>query len=164
MNLKHKMFNLSLYYIMINTYQLLSMEKLQTALKLTNLKVTTDRLELLKILQEKAKPTSIAELHTIASRRNPNLNLTTVYRNMETMEEVGLVQKFNFGENQFLYELRNEQDHHHHLVCSNCRKIIDLEKTFRESFFDQVERSHGFKVISHNFEIFGLCSECQTKI
>lgn len=140
------------------------MEKLQTALKLNNLKVTTDRLELLKILQENAKPTSIAELHTIASRRNPNLNLTTVYRNMETMEEVGLVQKFNFGENQFLYELRNEQGHHHHLVCSNCKNIIDLEKTFRESFLDQVERRHGFKVTSHNFEIFGLCSECQAKI
>ncbi len=90
-------------------------------------------------------------------------DLATVYRSIRLLEAMGMVKRFDFGDGTARYELLAEGDsgHHHHLVCTRCAEIVELDECSLLELEERIAARNGFKAITHKLEFFGLCPECQ---
>lgn len=106
-------------------------------------------------------PLSSKEIHV--SLTDSECNLVTVYRVLHLLEKLELVQRFDLGDGVARYELRppDGQDHHHHLVCRRCAKVIELEECDLAEVERRVAAHSGFARVSHRLEFFGFCPACQ---
>jgi Fur family ferric uptake transcriptional regulator len=87
----------------------------------------------------------------------------TVYRTMKLLSESGVVQEHKFGDGFTRYELSDEDAHHDHLVCLECKKIIEFEEPQIEALQDKIARRYGFLVRAHKHEMYGVCADCQKR-
>ncbi len=92
-----------------------------------------------------------------------NCDLATIYRSMHMLETMGMVKRFDFGDGIARFELLREGDdgHHHHLVCTNCSEVIEIEECFTVELEQKIATRSGFKGVTHKLEFFGICPECQ---
>jgi Fur family ferric uptake transcriptional regulator len=104
---------------------------------------------------------SVEELWARVRQLDQRVSVATVYRTMKLLSESGLAQARNFGDGQTRYEAAVGRDHHDHLICTRCSAIIEFENDQIERMQDLVARKHGFKVVSHKMELYGLCRNCQ---
>lgn len=102
---------------------------------------------------------SAQELHDLLKQRGENVGLTTVYRTLQTLAEVGEVDVLRTGEGESVYR-RCSRGHHHHLVCRVCGRAVEVEGPAVERWADKVAAEHGFVDVSHTVEIFGVCPAC----
>lgn len=86
--------------------------------------------------------------------------LTTVYRSLETLLKLQLVQGVSL-EGEKSYESIAPGEHHHHLICMSCHESIHLDECFVDDMRSRIEGRHGFEVRRHVLELFGLCPDCQ---
>ena len=108
-----------------------------------------------------SEPMTADDIFMRAHTLGETLSLSTVYRICEKLAQRGIVCKTTFsGDAKARYEYHSE-DHHHHAVCTGCRRIIPIDDCpFGE--FDKLLRSkYGFDVKSHSLEIYGLCGSCK---
>ena len=130
---------------------------------------TVPREEIFNLLVRTQQHLSAKEVYATLNPANPAIGLTTVYRTLDLLDRAGLVRKINAGDGQVRYEYRrgHESDHHHHLICSNCGKILnyrDFEKEELElvrKTEDILANKFGFLIREHNIEFLGLCPECR---
>lgn len=104
---------------------------------------------------------SVEELWAKVRKSDPRVSVATVYRTMKLLGESGLAHARNFGDGQTRYEAALGREHHDHLICKSCAKIIEFENGRIEQLQDHVAKRHGFKVTAHKMELYGLCRECQ---
>ena len=92
-----------------------------------------------------------------------NCDLVTVYRSMHMLETMEMVKRFDFGDGIARFELLREGDdgHHHHLVCTNCSEVIEIEECFTVELEQKIAARSGFKGVTHKLEFFGICPGCQ---
>lgn len=123
-------------------------------------KITKVRSALVEILGKTSTPLSITELITKLKSHGLNPNKTTVYREIEFLNKLGVAEGVDFGEGKKRYE--SSADHHHHIICVNCKKVTDIhmEKDI-ESFNAKIAKDAGYKPAGHSLEFFGLCENCQ---
>ena len=90
-------------------------------------------------------------------------DLATVYRAMQLLESLEIVKRFDFGDGIARYELLRDGDdgHHHHLVCTRCAGIVEIEDCFSRELEEQVASRNGFTAVTHRLEFFGVCPACQ---
>jgi Fur family ferric uptake transcriptional regulator len=124
-------------------------------------KVTGPRQAILEILRREARPLSAREI--FRAMPEGDCDLATVYRSMHLLERMGMVKRFHFGQGGARFELLPEGDdgHHHHLVCTQCAHIVELEECFPEALQKRIASRSGFKAVTHKLEFFGLCPRCQ---
>jgi Fe2+ or Zn2+ uptake regulation protein len=124
-------------------------------------RLTGPRQAILARLRAAEHPLSSKEIH--ASLPGHECNLVTVYRSLHLLERLELVQRFDLGDGVARYELRHPggPDHHHHLVCRRCAKVIELEECDLAEFERRVAAHSGFARVSHRLEFFGFCPTCQ---
>ncbi len=101
----------------------------------------------------------------------PSIGLTTIYRTLDILVNIGLVFKFDFGDGRARYELiegpKGIKRHHHHLICNGCGRIIDYstalkeEKAFIENVESKLSRKYNFNIRSHIIQFYGLCESCR---
>jgi Fur family transcriptional regulator, ferric uptake regulator len=87
--------------------------------------------------------------------------LTTVYRSIETLLKLELVQAVSLGQGEKSFEYVEPGRHHHHLICTSCSNSIHLDSCFVEDICSKIEKHHDFTVRAHVLELFGVCLECQ---
>jgi Fur family ferric uptake transcriptional regulator len=112
---------------------------------------------------------SAKEIHASLYSLYPGIGLTTVYRTLELLHRLGFVQKTSARDGQSRYELRSrdQKDHHHHLICTKCGRIIDYRDFVREELElvrkteDALAKKHNFHIQDHNIEFLGLCEKCR---
>ena len=125
-------------------------------------KMTGPRQAILKILHEHPHPLSSRELFS----RLPEgeCDLATIYRSLHMLESMGMVKRFDFGDNIARYELMETEDdgHHHHLVCKQCAVVIEIEACFPREWEEQIARENGFGGVTHKLEFFGFCPRCNS--
>lgn len=121
------------------------------------LKSTTARIAVLDHLEKQNNPIDVL---TIVENLNSQADQATIYRILEVLTDKGIVNRLEFGEGKYRYEI-NDSDHHH-LVCSNCGNIEDIEDKFMEDFELEIKNKKGFLVKSHSLEFFGVCRSCQS--
>ncbi|GAA0450301.1 transcriptional repressor [Streptomyces stramineus] len=108
---------------------------------------------------EHATPDSIL---TEVRRTAGGVNISTVYRTLELLEELGLVSHAHLGHGAPTYHLA-DRHHHIHLVCRDCTDVIEADLSVAEPFTDQLRRTFGFETDMKHFAIFGQCGKCSAK-
>ena len=107
---------------------------------------------------------SIEDLLERMRHTDPKVRQATVYRTMKLLAKCGLAEPRQFGDGHTRYEPMHDHDEHHdHLICTSCGKIIEFIDTQIEHLQDRVATEHGFLVTHHKMELYGLCAECQAK-
>lgn len=106
------------------------------------------------------KPVSAQEIYDFLKKQKEEVDLTSVYRNLELMNQSDIVNVILFGEGKKRYELKNKKEHHHHFVCEKCGDVKDVEMR-EENLIANIKNNGGFLIKKHNLEFFGLCPDCQ---
>jgi Fur family ferric uptake transcriptional regulator len=102
---------------------------------------------------------SAQELHDLLRRQGENVGLTTVYRTLQSLAEAGQVDVLRTDDGESMYR-RCSAGHHHHLVCRQCGRAVEVAGPAVERWADQVAAAHGFTDVTHTVEIFGRCPDC----
>lgn len=125
----------------------------------SGLKATRQRDLIVRAFFESAGHISAEELYRLVKRRDPRIGLVTVYRTLKLLREAGLAEERQFGEGHALYEISRE--HHDHLICTNCGKIVEFANDTIEVLQEEVAKQYGFTILAHKHELYGLCTTCQ---
>lgn len=91
------------------------------------------------------------------------IGLTTVYRTLQSLSELGEVDALRSEDGETIYRRCELGQHHHHLVCRSCGWSIELASDEIERWAEASARSHGFSAVTHEVEIFGLCGGCSPR-
>ena len=103
---------------------------------------------------------SAQEIHAWLRDNASPVGLTTVYRTLQALADAREVDALRTAEGETLYRRCASNAHHHHLVCRQCGRTLEVEGPAVESWADQVAIQHGFADVSHTLEIFGTCRAC----
>ena len=103
---------------------------------------------------------STQELYRKLHERGESVSLATTYRILQSMAEDGLVDVLRNGEGEAVYRRCAVTGHHHHLLCRNCGKAVEVEAPAVETWAARTAAEHGFTEVAHTVEIYGLCPEC----
>lgn len=128
----------------------------QKLLKNSGLKITQSRMAVLDLLEKQRKP---MDVFSIVEDLSKKADQATIYRVLEVFTKKGIINRLDFGEGKYRYEL--QESHHHHMVCTNCGAIKDVPGDFLGRFEKEIRNKEGFLVKSHSLEFFGLCLQCQ---
>ncbi|MBN2737244.1 MAG: transcriptional repressor [Spirochaetales bacterium] len=133
------------------------------------IRLTPAREEVVNILTATDEHLSAEDIFFRIHSKDPSIGLTTVYRTLELFEQNNIVTKFEFGHGRAKFELSEEfshKKHHHHLVCTKCRKIIDYsdflneEQEYVEKTERGLENKYAFKINCHIIHFYGICGDC----
>ncbi len=102
---------------------------------------------------------SAQQLHLVLRNRGSTIGLATVYRALADLASTGEADSLQSQEGELLYRACTT-DHHHHLICKNCGKTVEIEASEVEAWAEKVSKQHGFREPAHMVEIFGLCEDC----
>jgi Fur family transcriptional regulator, ferric uptake regulator len=105
---------------------------------------------------------SAQDLHALLRQRGDNVGLTTVYRTLQALADAGEVDVLRADDGEAVYR-RCSSGHHHHLVCRQCGRTVEVEGPAVERWAERVAREHGFVEVSHTVEVFGTCASCATR-
>ncbi|MGI6084332.1 MAG: Fur family transcriptional regulator [Acetivibrionales bacterium] len=130
-------------------------------LKNGNLKATRHRHAILEMLAENDMPLTAEGLYMSLREKGVSISLSTVYRGLEVLHEKGIVVKSNLPDyNKAVYEV-NHNEHRHHLVCVECRKMIPVIGCPLEEYEKLIANKYEFTVEGHNLEMYGYCNDCK---
>ena len=106
---------------------------------------------------------SIEELLDQVRVKEPRIGYATVYRTLKLLKECGLAYERHFGDGVSRYEVAWDDEHHDHLICIDCEKIVEFEDEGIEKLQHGVAAKHGFTLVRHRLELYGVCPDCQAK-
>ena len=132
-------------------------KKLQIYLSKKNLKSTTQRDAIIKaFLAMNGKHVTIEELLEAVRKDNAAIGYATVYRTLMLLVDAGIASQRRFQEGHSLFELTSE-NHHDHLICTACHKIIEFENDAIEKLQDKIAAQFNFVLSGHRMELYGVC-------
>ncbi len=126
-------------------------------------RLTPQRHMILSVIQEADEHLSIDQILERVQERNPYVSLSTIYRTLELLRELGLVRENHLPGEQPHYETA-ESTEHHHLVCRRCRTIIHLEDNLLGNLHEQLQQQHAFHGLTLDLVAAGYCDACWKKM
>ena len=123
-------------------------------LKSRDFRITPQRYAVLRILAASEEHPSVAEIYESVLVEFPTTSLATVYKTVSLLKEIGEVLERGFHDG-------NRPFPHPHVICTQCRKIMDPELVSLDSLSAEMSRKTGYRIISHRLDFFGLCPDCQ---
>ena len=136
-------------------------------LKDVGLKVTGPRVKIFNISIDSTGSTNSQQRHLSAEdiyhilyKSGEEIALATVYRVLTQFESSGLVIRHRFDDDCAVFEL-NEGEHHDHLVCVSCQKVVEFVDEVIEKRQDNIAKKAGFEITDHSLYIYGVCGSCQ---
>ncbi len=123
-------------------------------------RLTPQRMMVVEALHSADKHVSAEEIFAQVQARYPYANISTVYRTLDLLEELGLVAKVALGDGCVRFH-PVDKGRHHHLVCQKCQTIIDVPETALVPLAESLEREYGFKAELRHIALFGLCAKCR---
>ena len=128
-------------------------------LRARGLRVTTARRAVLVAMLEADGHLRAEDLAAVVQDRHPDIHLSTVYRALETFEDVGLVTHVHLGHGPSTYHLADQL--HHHAVCEACGRVIELPADVLDTVAERVRSDFGFEVDARHFALAGRCAGCR---
>ncbi len=122
------------------------------------LKITPQRVAVYEILLNSYNHPTVEEIYDEVKKRYPFVSLATVYRTVETLEQMGLAKKVCYWGSSARYDANI--DEHHHLICVKCGAIRDI---YMEEDLSIPSELEGFRTEGYSVNIYGLCPECREK-
>lgn len=126
-------------------------------------RMTRQRAAVVEALRATDKFASAKTIHDKLSEDGASVGLTTVYRTLQSLAEVGAVDVLHSPDGETLYRDCLSGHHHHHLVCSECGRSEEIEGGPVEKWAEVVAARYGYELIGHEAEIYGVCRACQAK-
>lgn len=125
-------------------------------------KTTKQRKAIIQLLEEHITPLHAEEIFLKLKEKGINLSLSTVYRNLDMLQKQGLVVKaYMLNEDKARFGLASKKNY---LVCQNCKKIVIIDNCPFEKFKEELIEVHGFDILGHSIEVYGICPECKEKL
>lgn len=123
-------------------------------------RITPQREVVFRVLEEnEGRPLSPEEIHKLACKKLPALGLTTIYRSLDLLCQLGLAFEVHLHGDSHYYEI-NKGKHHHHMVCLSCGSVEVLEACLIEQLKEMVRDNSDFLVTEHCMSLFGYCPKC----
>jgi len=134
-------------------------EEFVPQLRARGYRMTPQRHAILHALCHSGKHLTPTEVYEKAQEELGTLTETTVYRTLEFLAENGLARPALMGNGHLVYEIARHE--HHHLVCRECGKEIEIEHSLLSSMYQKLENKSGFKLTDSHITFFGLCADCK---
>lgn len=129
--------------------------------KKSGLKYSSQREMILRLLFVASKHMSVADISTqIHKKYHLQISDTTIYRNLRTLCDMGVVEVLNTKEGEKRYEIKQDV-HHDHLICSVCGEIFEFLDPQIESLQKEVAKKIDFSITTHVMTLYGVCSKCK---
>lgn len=137
-------------------------------LKEKGLKITGQRMLVLETMAaHPGEHLTAEEIFDFARKRAPQIGLATVYRALQMLVQLGVVDRIRLGDGFARYELSRElgreKHHHHHAICLGCRSVLSLEEDLLDSLEQSLAERMGFRVTDHEVKLYGYCRACRAK-
>jgi len=123
-------------------------------------KLTPQRLAVARILAHSEGHPNVETIHGRLDKDFPTMSLATVYRNVLLLKSLGEVLELGFPDGSNRYD-GNKPYPHPHVVCVQCKQIIDPDLSTLKDLSEEVKQETGFEILTHRLDFFGLCSACQ---
>ena len=136
------------------------LESNRKALDVTGLRVTSQRALILEIIRHGQGHLDADEIYRQARIKQPRLSLSTVYRTLQVLKKLGLVEELHFDETHHHYEVKPSSEHHH-LVCLGCGKVVEFKCPLSPKMKEDIAREKGFEVTGVEIRMTGYCSKCR---
>lgn len=120
---------------------------------------TRQRSAIVELMQDTDTFLSAQDVHSQLRNAGHRIGLTTVYRTLQSLADVGAVDVLRNDLGEQLFRSCSDS-HHHHLVCRNCGRTIEIEATVVEDWTRKVAKRNGFSEVKHTIELVGLCADC----
>jgi len=136
-------------------------DRLLEKIRVRGYKLTPKRIEMIRILYAKGGHFTPEEVCALLKRRFKKIGLPSVYRNLETLAECGVLVRIHQLDRQRHYAVCSHQGdkHHHHIVCTGCNKVEEMS----ECKVEAPKKVHGFRVLEHFLQFQGICPDCEIK-
>ncbi len=135
---------------------------LKNGLRESKRKLTRPRQIVLDVIARADQHLTPAEIYRQAKAQSPHLGLTTVYRTLDLLIELGYIQRVHFAAGCHSYAAI-ARPHGHHLVCSECGRAVEFEDCDLDALMQSLQAKTGYTIQVHMLELMGQCPNCQTK-
>lgn len=136
-------------------------KQLADYLKKQGLRLTEQRRVIADVFFSSQGHLDMDTLYQTVRDRDASIGQATVYRTLKVLVDSGLARTSRFGGASTRYEVADE-DHHDHLVCVGCGKIVEFMNATIETLQDEVAEEHGFELLDHKMELYGKCPDCRS--
>lgn len=122
-------------------------------------KTTKQRQAIIELLEKNITPMHAEDIYLKLKEKGIDLSLSTVYRNLDMLQKQGLVVKaYMLNEDKARFGLASKKNY---LVCQKCKKIVIIDNCPFEKFKEELIEVHGFDILGHSIEVYGICPECK---
>jgi Fur family ferric uptake transcriptional regulator len=132
------------------------------ALRARGVRLTPQRAIIFEVIEKLHDHITAEEIYQQVQVVSPYISLTTVYRTLELLQELGLVNQTNLGRGQAYFALKAHGPHHH-LVCQECGRIDEFADALLISLRAELKQQYQFEACIDHMSIFGLCQACRKK-
>jgi len=122
--------------------------------------LTPQRMMVLAAIEKSDHHISAEEIYAQVVTKYPHFNISTVYRTLELLHRLGLVTETDLGGGRVRYHPA-DKGHHHHLVCQECGRVIDLDESVMDHLKLVLRRDYNFEPDIRHMAFFGTCSDCR---
>lgn len=142
-------------------------ESFKQMLRGKGLKVTEQRLLMLEIIAaHPGEHLTAEEIFSYVKVVCPKIGLATVYRTIQLLNELGLIDRVNFDDGFVRYEMgsspnHGQKHHHHHLICEKCGRVFAFQDDLLEELEERIAVTTGFFVVNHKVKLYGYCKACR---
>jgi Fe2+ or Zn2+ uptake regulation protein len=137
-----------------------SLESIRQVINAPGLRITSQRALILDIIRQGQGHLDADEVYRRAREKQPRLSLSTVYRTLQTLKKLGLVEELHFDEAHHHYEVKPSAEHHH-LVCLDCGKVIEFNRPLSRYIKKNVPEAKDFDIVDTEVSVSGYCTECR---
>jgi Fur family ferric uptake transcriptional regulator len=132
-------------------------------LKKNGLKQTTQKALVLDTFLQTEGHLSVDDTYRIVKQKDASIGYVTVYRTLKSLVACGLAREVDLGDGRTRFEHFYDHPHHHHIICTSCKKTIEFLSTDLEQLQEEIMKHYDFEALYHSFQIYGLCSDCKHK-
>ena len=125
------------------------------------LRKTGQRDLILEIFLSTEEHLTSEDLYWLVQKKDSSVGHTTVYRTLKLLTEAGLAREVRFGDNKTYYEHHYNHEHHDHMICTECGRVIEFFSQEIESLQDAMAEKFDFLTTHHSLRMWGICAECQ---
>jgi len=137
----------------------LSDEQTLVVLRAQGRRVTLQRKLLLEVVRQGEGHLDADEIYRRAREQDPRISLSTVYRNLNLLKELGLISEVHLDQEHHHYELRDAKEHYH-LICSDCDRVVEFHSPLVGKLMDQISGEKDFSIERVHIDLVGLCGDC----
>ncbi|MDQ3223388.1 MAG: transcriptional repressor [Gemmatimonadota bacterium] len=132
---------------------------LHRRLRANGQRLTPQRLLILELLYARGDHATADEIFAAARERYPYLNISTVYRTLELLRDIGILSETDLGDDRRHFALLSE-DRHHHLICLHCGCVQEIDDRLFDGLRAGLQKSHDFTARIDHLALFGSCQAC----